>query len=119
MLLSLLDGSALRWDTPDNFAAVRSVKSVFDRVVPRDVSSLYSILDAILRELFVYKSSVVCPSCGDDDLGCFYDATGDVVVFNCEICDWTEVESGRSRSASSSLIPAPANVLRLRGLLGE
>ncbi len=117
MIMAVVDGTALRWDVPDSPCVVRSIKSVLERVVPSSVESLLSLLDEILRDLLVFKSSVRCPQCGDDDLRCFYSCDHSVVVLNCDVCDWSEAEEGQSYKQDWDLIPAPTGVLQKRNLL--
>jgi len=116
LIAAVVDGRALAWDAPENAHAVTSVRSALERVTPSSVASLVSILDELLRDLLVFKSSRPCPRCGDDDLRCFYEPQSGVVALNCDVCDWSEAEPGRPTPLGLPLIPASRTVLEERGL---
>ncbi len=84
---------------------------------PSSIDSIAMTVRDILWDMLAYKSKVECPNCGDDDLRVLFDKQGKVNVLCCDLCCWSQFESGEKWSGKQNLVPANISQLMVSGYL--
>ncbi|GAA5042340.1 hypothetical protein GCM10011506_44280 [Marivirga lumbricoides] len=69
----------------------------------------------VLWELLVFKSDILCPCCGDDNLRVMVN-NDNILIFTCDLCGCILNESGKKTDVNGKLYPAPMSMIRLAGI---
>lgn len=79
---------------------------------PSSLDSMAMMLRNILWDMVAFKSKVMCPNCGDDEMRVLYDVEEGVVILSCDLCCWSQYENGEKWEGSGKLVPSKVSQLK-------
>lgn len=109
--LSSLDPSLFNVESSEG--SIEENISRLNNLQPSSQDSIVVIIRDILWDMAAFKTDIRCPNCKDDDLRALLDPDTESIILSCDLCCWSQSNSGTQKLECQNLIPA--NKLQLIG----